>query len=130
MYLHIFSLGGEHAHDPYRLPGASEGEGGRGLGRREEGSGEAGGEGAWASRGMPSATPSPLQGEPPVALGLSTRKALSILKEQLEAVLDGHLKERKKCLTWKVTRPPGSPEPSWCPGLCAGGKGICRREAE
>ncbi|XP_042112311.1 transmembrane protein 94 isoform X5 [Ovis aries] len=41
------------------------------------------------------------KGEPPLALGLSTRKALSILKEQLEAVLDGHLKERKKCLTWK-----------------------------
>ncbi|KAB0400688.1 hypothetical protein E2I00_008313, partial [Balaenoptera physalus] len=40
-------------------------------------------------------------GEAPLALGLSTRKALSILKEQLEAVLDGHLKERKKCLTWK-----------------------------
>uniref|UniRef100_A0A8C2RV10 Transmembrane protein 94 n=1 Tax=Capra hircus TaxID=9925 RepID=A0A8C2RV10_CAPHI len=39
--------------------------------------------------------------DPPLALGLSTRKALSILKEQLEAVLDGHLKERKKCLTWK-----------------------------
>lgn len=37
-----------------------------------------------------------------MALGLSTRKALSILKEQLEAVLEGHLKERKKCLTWKV----------------------------
>ena len=44
----------------------------------------------------------PSQGEPPLALGLSTRKALSILKEQLEAVLEGHLKERKKCLTWKV----------------------------
>uniref|UniRef100_A0A8C9MB65 Transmembrane protein 94 n=1 Tax=Panthera tigris altaica TaxID=74533 RepID=A0A8C9MB65_PANTA len=41
-------------------------------------------------------------GEPPLALGLSTRKALSVLKEQLEAVLEGHLKERKKCLTWKV----------------------------
>ncbi|XP_008511497.1 transmembrane protein 94 isoform X9 [Equus przewalskii] len=41
------------------------------------------------------------KGEPPLALGLSTRKALSILKEQLEAVLEGHLKERKKCLTWK-----------------------------
>ncbi|XP_014644744.1 PREDICTED: uncharacterized protein KIAA0195 homolog isoform X5 [Ceratotherium simum simum] len=40
-------------------------------------------------------------GEPPLALGLSTRKALSILKEQLEAVLEGHLKERKKCLMWK-----------------------------
>lgn len=37
-----------------------------------------------------------------MALGLSTWKALSILKEQLEAVLEGHLKERKKCLTWKV----------------------------
>lgn len=37
-----------------------------------------------------------------MALGLSTRKALSILKEQLEAVLEGHLKERKKRLTWKV----------------------------
>uniref|UniRef100_A0A452TUJ4 Transmembrane protein 94 n=1 Tax=Ursus maritimus TaxID=29073 RepID=A0A452TUJ4_URSMA len=46
--------------------------------------------------------PGSLQGEPPLALGLSTRKALSILKEQLEAVLEGHLKERKKCLTWKV----------------------------
>lgn len=37
-----------------------------------------------------------------MALGLSTRKALSILKEQLEAVLEGHLKEQKKRLTWKV----------------------------
>uniref|UniRef100_A0A8C3XCS9 Transmembrane protein 94 n=1 Tax=Catagonus wagneri TaxID=51154 RepID=A0A8C3XCS9_9CETA len=36
-----------------------------------------------------------------LGLGLSTRKALSILKEQLEAVLEGHLKERKECLTWK-----------------------------
>lgn len=44
-----------------------------------------------------------LQGEPPLALGLSTRKALSVLKEQLEAVLEKHLKERKKCRTWKVT---------------------------
>nr|XP_031324931.1 transmembrane protein 94 isoform X1 [Camelus dromedarius] len=43
------------------------------------------------------------KGEPPLALGLSTRKALSILKEQLEAVLEGHLKERKQCLTWKET---------------------------
>lgn len=43
-----------------------------------------------------------LQGEPPLALGLSTQKALSILKEQLEAVLDGHQKEREKCVTWKV----------------------------
>lgn len=42
-----------------------------------------------------------LTGEPPSALGLSTRKALGILKQQLEAVLDGHLKERKKRLTWK-----------------------------
>lgn len=40
-------------------------------------------------------------GEPPLALGLSTQKALSVLKEQLEAVLEGHQKERKKCLTWK-----------------------------
>ncbi|XP_033038046.1 transmembrane protein 94 isoform X2 [Trachypithecus francoisi] len=40
-------------------------------------------------------------GEPPSALGLTTRKALSVLKEQLEAVLEGHLRERKKCLTWK-----------------------------
>lgn len=40
-------------------------------------------------------------GEPPLALGLSTRKALSILREQLEAVLEGHLREQKKCLTWK-----------------------------
>ncbi|XP_055993842.1 transmembrane protein 94 isoform X2 [Sorex fumeus] len=40
-------------------------------------------------------------GEAPSALGLSTRKALGILKQQLEAVLDGHLKERKKRLTWK-----------------------------
>ncbi|KAM7334585.1 hypothetical protein ACRRTK_007905 [Alexandromys fortis] len=42
-------------------------------------------------------------GEPPLALGLSTRKALSVLKEQLEAVLEKHLKERKKCRTWKET---------------------------
>ncbi|XP_037663978.1 transmembrane protein 94 isoform X10 [Choloepus didactylus] len=41
------------------------------------------------------------KGEPPLALGLSTWKALSILKEQLEAVLEGHLREQKKCLTWK-----------------------------
>ncbi|XP_074116851.1 transmembrane protein 94 isoform X5 [Sminthopsis crassicaudata] len=41
------------------------------------------------------------QGDPPLALGLSTGKALSILKEQLEAVLEGHLKEQKKSLTWK-----------------------------
>uniref|UniRef100_A0A7N4NYM0 Transmembrane protein 94 n=1 Tax=Sarcophilus harrisii TaxID=9305 RepID=A0A7N4NYM0_SARHA len=41
------------------------------------------------------------QGDPPLALGLSTGKALSILKEQLEAVLEGHLKEQKKNLTWK-----------------------------
>lgn len=51
--------------------------------------------------------PASLQGEAPLALGLSTQKALSILKEQLEAVLDGHLKERKKSLTWKVTHPHG-----------------------
>lgn len=37
-----------------------------------------------------------------MALGLSTRKALSILKEQLEAVLEGHLRKQKKHLTWKV----------------------------
>lgn len=43
-----------------------------------------------------------LQGEPPLALGLSTQKALSTLKQQLEAVLDEHLKEQKKRLTWKV----------------------------
>ncbi|EHB10775.1 hypothetical protein GW7_04468 [Heterocephalus glaber] len=47
------------------------------------------------------ATSISLQGEPPLALGLSTWKALSVLKEQLEAVLEGHLKERKKRLTWK-----------------------------
>ncbi|XP_051851058.1 transmembrane protein 94 isoform X6 [Antechinus flavipes] len=41
------------------------------------------------------------KGDPPLALGLSTGKALSILKEQLEAVLEGHLKEQKKSLTWK-----------------------------
>nr|XP_045014063.1 transmembrane protein 94 isoform X5 [Jaculus jaculus] len=40
-------------------------------------------------------------GEPSLALGLSTQKALSVLKEQLEAVLEGHLKEQKKCVTWK-----------------------------
>ncbi|XP_068932519.1 transmembrane protein 94 isoform X6 [Petaurus breviceps papuanus] len=39
--------------------------------------------------------------DPPLALGLSTGKALGILKEQLEAVLEGHLKEQKKSLTWK-----------------------------
>ncbi|XP_036853025.1 transmembrane protein 94 isoform X7 [Manis javanica] len=44
---------------------------------------------------------SELKGEPPLALGLSTRKALSILKEQLEAVLEGHLRKQKKHLTWK-----------------------------
>lgn len=54
-----------------------------------------------------------LQGEPPLALGLSTRKALSVLKEQLEAVLEKHLRERKKCLTWKVKRPPGWLDPGW-----------------
>lgn len=52
--------------------------------------------------GEPLSTACSLQGEPPSALGLSTRKALSILKEQLEAVLDGHLRERNKCQTWKV----------------------------
>ncbi|XP_027728550.1 transmembrane protein 94 isoform X5 [Vombatus ursinus] len=41
------------------------------------------------------------QGDPPLSLGLSTGKALSILKEQLEVVLEGHLKEQKKSLTWK-----------------------------
>ncbi|GAB1297067.1 Transmembrane protein 94 [Apodemus speciosus] len=41
-------------------------------------------------------------GEPPLALGLSTRRALSVLKEQLEAVLEKHLKERKKSRTWKL----------------------------
>uniref|UniRef100_A0A286XTD9 Transmembrane protein 94 n=1 Tax=Cavia porcellus TaxID=10141 RepID=A0A286XTD9_CAVPO len=40
-------------------------------------------------------------GEPPLALGLSTCKALSVLKEQLEAALEGHLRDRKKRLTWK-----------------------------
>lgn len=46
-----------------------------------------------------------------MALGLSTWKALSILKEQLEAVLEGHLKERKKRLTWKVGQSlAGAPE--------------------
>uniref|UniRef100_A0A452TUE9 Transmembrane protein 94 n=1 Tax=Ursus maritimus TaxID=29073 RepID=A0A452TUE9_URSMA len=60
--------------------------------------------------------PGSLQGEPPLALGLSTRKALSILKEQLEAVLEGHLKERKKCLTWKVKLAGrGSPSPASTP---------------
>lgn len=54
-----------------------------------------------------------LQGEPPLALGLSTRKALSVLKEQLEAVLEKHLKERKKSLTWKVKLPSGWPELFW-----------------
>lgn len=51
------------------------------------------------------------QGEPPVALGLSTWKALSVLKEQLEAVLEGHLKEQKKYLTWKVKLLHRWPEP-------------------
>ncbi|KAH0518681.1 hypothetical protein LTLLF_115435 [Microtus ochrogaster] len=54
----------------------------------------------------PSAKPSQtvaVTGEPPLALGLTTRKALSVLKEQLEAVLEKHLKERKKCRTWKET---------------------------
>nr|XP_013002442.1 transmembrane protein 94 isoform X9 [Cavia porcellus] len=43
----------------------------------------------------------PSTGEPPLALGLSTCKALSVLKEQLEAALEGHLRDRKKRLTWK-----------------------------
>lgn len=60
-----------------------------------------------------------LQGEPPLALGLSTRKALSVLKEQLEAVLEKHLKERKKCRSWKVTLPLGGQEHG-CTGSKAG----------
>ncbi|XP_038597863.1 transmembrane protein 94 isoform X1 [Tachyglossus aculeatus] len=39
--------------------------------------------------------------EPPLALGLSTRRALTILKEQLSAVLQAHLKERNNAVTWK-----------------------------
>lgn len=65
-----------------------------------------------------------LQGEPPLALGLSTRKALSVLKEQLEAVLEKHLKERKKCRTWKVTLPLGWQEHD-CAGSEAGRDMLC-----
>lgn len=63
-----------------------------------------------------------------MALGLSTRKALSILKEQLEAVLEGHLKERKKCLTWKVKLLGGEvrAEVGWQRGV--GGPGSGPRE--
>lgn len=66
-----------------------------------------------------------LQGEPPLALGLSTRKALGILKEQLETVLEGHLKERKKCLTWKVKLLPGEAgaEVGWQRGVGGPGSG-------
>ncbi|XP_044309887.1 transmembrane protein 94 isoform X1 [Varanus komodoensis] len=34
-------------------------------------------------------------------LGLSTTKALTILRDQLSALLEGHQKERKKVLSWK-----------------------------
>ncbi|XP_043820657.1 transmembrane protein 94 isoform X4 [Dromiciops gliroides] len=54
--------------------------------------------GQWGSSDLPKVTQ---LGDPPLALGLSTGKALSILKEQLEAVLEGHLKEQKKNQTWK-----------------------------
>ena len=56
-----------------------------------------------------------------MGLGLPTRKALSILKEQLEAVLECHLKERKECLTWKVTRPRGEAGPCLGPWKHLGG---------
>ncbi|XP_077183955.1 transmembrane protein 94 isoform X3 [Paroedura picta] len=39
--------------------------------------------------------------EMPVNLGLSTTKALTILRDQLSALLEGHQKERKKVITWK-----------------------------
>lgn len=36
------------------------------------------------------------------SLGLSTKKALTILRDQLSALLEGHQKERKKVTSWKV----------------------------
>ncbi|EMP23802.1 hypothetical protein UY3_19244 [Chelonia mydas] len=35
------------------------------------------------------------------SLGLTTRKALAILRDQLSALLEGHQKERKKVISWK-----------------------------
>lgn len=36
------------------------------------------------------------------SLGLSTKKALTILRDQLSALLEGHQKEQKKVASWKV----------------------------
>ncbi|KAK2528476.1 Kiaa0195 [Columba guinea] len=35
------------------------------------------------------------------SLGLTTKKALTILRDQLSALLEGHQKERKKVTSWK-----------------------------
>lgn len=35
-------------------------------------------------------------------LGLTTKKALMILRDQLTTLLEGHQKERKKVTSWKV----------------------------
>lgn len=43
-----------------------------------------------------------VQDEMTVNLGLSTTKALTILRDQLSALLEGHQKERKKVISWKV----------------------------
>lgn len=44
-----------------------------------------------------------IQDEMTVNLGLSTTKALTILRDQLSALLEGHQKERKKVISWKVS---------------------------
>lgn len=36
------------------------------------------------------------------SLGLTTKKALAILRDQLTTLLEGHQKERKKVTSWKV----------------------------
>lgn len=42
------------------------------------------------------------QDEMTSSLGLTTKKALTILRDQLSALLEGHQKERKKVTSWKV----------------------------
>lgn len=44
-----------------------------------------------------------IQDEMTENLGLTTTKALTILRDQLSALLEGHQKERKKMISWKVS---------------------------
>uniref|UniRef100_A0A7M4EAC3 Transmembrane protein 94 n=1 Tax=Crocodylus porosus TaxID=8502 RepID=A0A7M4EAC3_CROPO len=44
------------------------------------------------------------QNEITSSLGLTTKKALTVLRDQLSALLEGHQKERKKVTSWKVWR--------------------------